>query len=103
MKQSKAVSSNQYWAKIRLPLVFDELNMQQLTALRLMVQKAFNEGKKMPTLETKKIYEFLKDNYIEVPTNAKGFLIKGEIDSQLEITWITFAKLSVIEDCTDAS
>jgi len=46
MKQSKAVTSTQYWAKIRLPLVFDELNMQQLTALRLMVQKAFNEGKK---------------------------------------------------------
>ena len=49
MKQSKAVTSTQYWAKIRLPLVFDELNMQQLTALRLMVQKAFNEGKKSAT------------------------------------------------------
>ena len=50
----------------------------------------------MPTLETKKLYKFLKDNYIEVPKNATGFRIEGEMDSQLKITWITFAQLSVV-------
>ena len=40
------MNSAQYWTKLELPLVFDELNMQQLFALRIMVQKAFNEWKK---------------------------------------------------------
>lgn len=40
------MNSTQYWMKLKLPLVFDNLNMQQLTALRRMVQQAFNEGKK---------------------------------------------------------
>ena len=40
------MNSAQYWVKINLPLELIELNMKQLTALRRMVQKAFNEGKK---------------------------------------------------------
>lgn len=40
------MTSTQYWLKLKLPYQFDELNMEQLTALRRMVQKAFNEGKK---------------------------------------------------------
>lgn len=48
----KQISSAQYWTKLKLPIVFDELNMQQLSALRIMVQKAFNEGKKNATTKT---------------------------------------------------
>jgi hypothetical protein len=40
------VNSSQYWLKQKLPSEFDSLNMKQLTALRRMVQKAFNTGKK---------------------------------------------------------
>jgi hypothetical protein len=40
------VNSSQYWLKQKLPAEFDSLNMKQLTALRRMVQKAFNTGKK---------------------------------------------------------
>ena len=48
MKKEK-MNFAQYWVKIKLPLELTELNMKQLTALRRMVQKAFNEGKKSAT------------------------------------------------------
>ena len=48
MKKEK-VNSAQYWVKIKLPIELTELKMKQLTELRRMVQKAFNEGKKSAT------------------------------------------------------
>lgn len=42
----REVSAAKYWIDIELPGELINLNMQQLTALRKMVTKAFNEGKK---------------------------------------------------------
>lgn len=40
------LSATKYWLKVELPGELTDLSMQQLTALRKMVVKAFNEGKK---------------------------------------------------------
>lgn len=42
----KEVSATKYWLDVELPGELCDLSMQQLTALRKMVVKAFNEGKK---------------------------------------------------------
>lgn len=39
------MNSAQYWIKLRLPYELDGLTMQQLTALRKLVQGAFTAGK----------------------------------------------------------
>lgn len=41
-----AVSATKYWIKVELPPELCELNMRQLTALRKMVTKAYNAGRK---------------------------------------------------------
>lgn len=43
--EGKKTSAARYWTKIKLPPEFESLNMKQLTALRRMVQQAFNAGK----------------------------------------------------------
>lgn len=40
------MNAPQYWVKLKLPAELIELNMKQLTALRRMIYKSFNEGKK---------------------------------------------------------
>lgn len=42
----KQMNSVQYWVKIKLPVELFGLRMKQLTALRKLVQAAFNAGKK---------------------------------------------------------
>lgn len=44
--EEKKKTAAQYWIKTKLPVEFHDLNMKQLTALRRMVQSAFNAGKK---------------------------------------------------------
>ena len=39
-------SSTKYWMALELPGEFANLNMQQLTALRRMVMKAYDAGRK---------------------------------------------------------
>lgn len=46
----------------------------------------------MITLETKKLFNFLQENYVEVPKNCTGFVIYAELDNLLRIDWHTFAK-----------
>lgn len=36
----------QYWLKLKLPYQLQDLSMEELTALRIMIQKAFNAGRK---------------------------------------------------------
>ena len=43
------MNSAQYWVKIKLPYELMDLSMKELTAVRLLVQKAFNAGKKDAT------------------------------------------------------
>lgn len=40
------VSATKYWIGLELPTELCSLSMRQLTALRKMVTKAFNEGRK---------------------------------------------------------
>ena len=47
----------------------------------------------MTTLETKKLFEFLKQNYKDVPENAYGFTIWGGIGKPLDIEWKVYPKL----------
>lgn len=42
----QGVSATKYWLDVELPGELSDLSMMQLTALRKMVVKAFNEGKK---------------------------------------------------------
>lgn len=46
MKQSKAVTSTQYWKEMKLPIELVGINTAQMTAIRKLVQSAFNKGKK---------------------------------------------------------
>ena len=36
----------QYWLKLKLPYQLENLTMEELTALRKLVSKAYNQGRK---------------------------------------------------------
>lgn len=45
-RRSDTVSATQYWIDLELPGCMTNLTMTQLTALRRMVVKAYNDGRK---------------------------------------------------------
>ena len=47
----------------------------------------------MTTPETKKLFDFLRENYKDVPEKAYSFTIWGGIDKPLEIEWKTYQEL----------
>ena len=47
----------------------------------------------MATKETLKLFEFLKENYKDVPENAYGFTIWAYIGKPLDIEWKVYPQL----------